>query len=149
MAHVQRSHKDQRTVTQEDSICWDKLRETHPIPQRMPNLPIVYFGKERKRQRPTTPVKTTPPEEIEIIKITKVVTPTRRPIPAPRGSLKRCVMRVAENKYIRTPLVDVKEKELLIKLKCKRSQRNELKKIAAAMDLEIQALAQELKHLQG
>lgn len=53
MAHVQRAHKHSHTITQVDAACWEKLRDTHPIPQSMPTLPIMHLRKER----PTTPVR--------------------------------------------------------------------------------------------
>lgn len=59
MGHVQRTHKDHHSITQVDASCWEKLRETHCISQRMPTLPIIHLGKERKRQLPITPVPST------------------------------------------------------------------------------------------
>lgn len=89
MSHVQRTHKEYQTITQVDASCWSRLRETHSIPQRMPTLPIIHLGKERKRKLPITPPQEVMEEEEEeepqVVKITRLVTPLRKkPVPAPR-----------------------------------------------------------------
>lgn len=151
MVHVQRSHKEHHNITQVDSACWEKLRDTHPIPQQMPALPIVPLNEDRKRSRASTPtqkvqLQDTAEKEVQVIKVTKLTTPPRkRPALAPRQSLKQKLARKTTDIYVPTPLVELKAKEIESKLKCKRNQRNELQKITAAMDPEIQGLVKELQ----
>lgn len=148
MVHIQRVHEGESyTVTQVDKSCWKKLIEAHPIPQHMPSLPVVSLNKERKKPRPVTPVKEDP-EEPQIIRLTKLVTPLKKkPTLAPRKTVKQRLAKEAENVYIPTPLNELKERELMTQIKCKRSQRDELTKIAAAIDLEIHGLNKTLQKL--
>lgn len=70
------------------------------------------------------------PEELQVIRITKIVTPSKKkPTPAPRKTVGQKLEKKAENIYIPIPLRELKKRQLFTQIQCKRSQSKELRKL--------------------
>lgn len=143
-----------RTITQVDAACWARLREVIQIPEKIPSLPIISLHSHKRKSPPLItekPIKaqrviTMEDEEQDTIKVVKIVTPPKRTksIPAPRKS----VNKKALTPYVPTLLKDLQRQKLMQRISCKRSQRNELRKITAAMDIELAEMSKELTALE-
>lgn len=85
-------------------------------------------------------------EQIKVIKTN--TPPKRKPVPAPRRSVTQRVTAPIDQ-YIPMPLKDLQREKLIKEIACKPSQRKELCKITAAMDLEIMDMNRQLTHLEN
>lgn len=143
-------------MTKVDATCWDRLRERIPIPQRMPSLPVTSLTSGRKRMHTQTLEKssaqrviTLDNEEPEIIKAKKNTTPPKRtPVARTPDIVSEENSQSSRSSIYPTPFQGLRIQKLLQETKCKRSQRNELKKITTSIDLEIIAMNQHLTSLQ-